>query len=268
MMPSALMPPKTWKSLGVCIYCLQETKGLTREHLIPEGLDGKWVLQGAVCEACKRIVNPPEALILRENLHTARVALDIRGKHHKAKLARRGPRMPHKVALGRHGEDLVPGEYDYQPQPDEGLPVLTFVRFPPPSRLHGKKDAEHSIRAEFSHLGNKLRPLPHPSVGTREPMRIVEFAYCLTKWAYSFAVAELGLECCDTADIRDLLLNWRGDALRFAGDAESRNGKGCPHLHWMSWRKERALRIVTVRLFASTGIAPYEVVIGPLLASV
>jgi hypothetical protein len=48
-----LIPPvHTFAPVGYCIYCSQ-TEGLTDEHIIAYGLNGKWVLPKASCVFCR-----------------------------------------------------------------------------------------------------------------------------------------------------------------------------------------------------------------------
>jgi hypothetical protein len=88
------------------------------------------------------------------------------------------------------------------------------------------------------------------------------FAYSLAKWAYSFAVAERGLGCCNTRAMRELLANERRDVFNFVGgileDERARRG----HLHTLSFRQRGPWLTVVVHLFAFSDSPQYEVVIG------
>ena len=43
------------------------------------------------------------------------------------------------------------------------------------------------------------------------------YAHSIAKWAYALAVAERGLDCCDTQAMRDLMLGRRDDVFAFVG---------------------------------------------------
>src|SRR5665213_1960681 len=54
----------TFPPVGACIYC-GATEGLTKEHIIPLGLGGQFVLPAASCPACSKITSDFERKVLR-----------------------------------------------------------------------------------------------------------------------------------------------------------------------------------------------------------
>ena len=97
-------------------------------------------------------------------------------------------------------------------------------------------------------------PLAHPH----------DYAYSIAKWAYALAVAERGVDCCDTQPMRDLMLGTRRDAFAFVGTPCPRADASREWLHDFALRESQGWLVVTLALFASAGMTPYEVVIGRL----
>src|SRR6266704_6251703 len=64
--------------IGKCIYCGTSEGRLTREHVIPRGLNGEFVLQEACCDRCKKIIDSVETKVLRETLRPARAHMGFR----------------------------------------------------------------------------------------------------------------------------------------------------------------------------------------------
>lgn len=65
-LPSAVKP-KVFKTIGRCIYCGRKghAERLTREHVIPKGLNGSLIFLGASCEACRVTTARFEEEVLR-----------------------------------------------------------------------------------------------------------------------------------------------------------------------------------------------------------
>jgi hypothetical protein len=88
------------------------------------------------------------------------------------------------------------------------------------------------------------------------------YAYSVAKWAYALAVAERGLDGCDSQAMRDLMLGRRNDMFAFVGTPSPRAAPTREWLHDASMRENGPWLTVTLALFASAGMTPYEVVIG------
>ena len=61
-----------------CIYCHSTEKPLSREHIIPAGLNGTWTLQRASCDRCRMITSAFETAVLRVVFLHARAGLGFR----------------------------------------------------------------------------------------------------------------------------------------------------------------------------------------------
>ncbi len=74
-----------FRDIGQCIYCGDKTSPLSREHVLPKGLDGAnsprdfhdaLVLRNASCESCRKNTQTLELEVLRNTLDTARQVLE------------------------------------------------------------------------------------------------------------------------------------------------------------------------------------------------
>src|SRR5713101_4899144 len=83
-----------FRDIGQCIYCGDKTSPLSREHVLPKGLDGAnsprdfhdaLVLRHASCESCRKQTQILEQDVLRTALDTPRQALNIKGKEQRGK---------------------------------------------------------------------------------------------------------------------------------------------------------------------------------------
>jgi hypothetical protein len=126
--------PTVYEPVGRCIYCRSEgsrEEPLGKEHIVPYGLGGDWILPRASCKACARITGEVERYCQREMYGTVRVRMQLptrrRGGH---------PTMlPLDIVRpdGRRERRLVPAH-------KAPMAVVGF-RFPPPGLLRGAPPA-------------------------------------------------------------------------------------------------------------------------------
>ena len=105
-------------------------------------------------------------------------------------------------------------------------------------------------------------PARHVVAAATLPRDAHAYAWSIAKWAYALAVAERGLDCCDTQAMRALLRGERDDVFAFVGTREPRAPASRERLHDHSVQDNGPWLTVTLALFASAGMVPYEVVIG------
>jgi hypothetical protein len=151
--------------------------------------------------------------------------------------------------------------------PSEMTPA-TFPRtfslpaFDPPGLLAGVEPAAPP-RIDFVdchlNLGTPTRQTRALSPSLVDPHA---YAHSIAKWAYALAVAERGLARCDTQSMRDLMLGRRDDVFAFVGTPAPRVPASREWLHDFDVRDDGAWLTVTLALFASGGMTPYQVVIG------
>jgi hypothetical protein len=91
-----------------------------------------------------------------------------------------------------------------------------------------------------------------------------EFSLTLAKIAYTYAVAERGLNGFDGDEIRALLRGERDDVYNFVGGLSRPEHFANRHLHALYIRERGDVLTVVVHLFASCKMMPYEVVVGKI----
>jgi hypothetical protein len=243
--------------LGHCLYCLVTAGNgvaLTEEHLIPRALGGRLTLRDAVCEPCRRITGRLEQATLDREFAVPKTLLALKRRRARGN----GPnRLPPVVLVGEHCEHVA-------------LSADTFPRgfslaaFPPAGLPDGIDRAEFPPRIDFVECRLDLGTPTRRTVAAAFPLADPHaYAYSIAKWAYSLAAAERGLGCCDTQPIRDLMLGRRNDVFAFVGTPSPCEPATREWLHEASVREDGPWLTVTLALFASAGMAPYEVVIGP-----
>ena len=254
--PSTDMRRHRAAPLGRCLYCLA-TGGpgvpLTEEHLVPRALGGRLTLRDAVCEPCRRLTGRREQETLEREFAVPRTLLALKRRRARAQ----GPsRLP---AVVFEGDDMAPATL-----PEHAFPrTFRLPAFEPAGLLAGVDRTTTPPRTDFVactlNLGTPTRatvaaapPLPDP----------VAYAHSIAKWAYALAVAERGLDCCDTQAMRDLMRGGRDDAFTFVGSASDRAPASRQWLHDVALHERDGWLVATLALFASAGMAPYEVVIG------
>lgn len=250
---SITMRPARHAPLGRCLYCLASGVPLTEEHLIPRALGGRLTLREAVCEPCRRITGRLEQATLDREFVVPRTLLALKRRRARGN----GPsRIPPLVLVGESVEPVV-------------LTADTFPRrfalpaFEPAGLLAKRLGAESPPRIDFVDCRLNLgTPTRHTAAATAPLADPHAYAWAIAKWAYSMAMAEQGLDCCDTQPMRDLLLGHRHDVFEFVGTPAARQAASNEWLHGALVCANGPWLTVTLALFASAGMTPYEVVIG------
>jgi len=254
--PSTQMRRARQAPLGRCMYCLA-TGGpgivLTEEHLVPRALGGRLTLRDAVCEPCRRLTGRREQLTLDREFAVPRTLLAMKRRRARAK----GPsRLPPVVI---EGGDTSPVTLAADAFPRTfALPVFGRAGL-----LAGVDRAAMPARIDFAactlDLGTIARRTAAAAPALPDP---VAYAYAIAKWAYALAVAERGPRCGDTRALRDLMLGHREDVFAFVGTAPQHAPAARQWLHDVAFHEQDGWLVATLALFASAGMAPYEIVIG------
>lgn len=82
------------RKIGKCIYCGRTDGPLSREHIIPKGLNGEWTLIEASCEYCREITSRFERDFLKKAFGPARIALGMRSYGSWGTASASGPSSP------------------------------------------------------------------------------------------------------------------------------------------------------------------------------
>jgi hypothetical protein len=260
------MVAKNYSAPAQCIYCgaLGNLKHrLTKEHIIPRGLDGRLIFRRASCVECAKITGQVEQTSLRGPFLIARTQMGLRTRRPKE----RPHVFPIELNLGR----LVLSAH----LPEGAYPsILIMLMFREPDVLSGAAPrlifggemtlAANEICQDHRKRRENIADLPHTQPVVFEA---VPFSRMLAKIAHSYTVAELGL-----GSFRPTLLPIiTGDDLSNIGQYVGGNAafhSASAFLHEISLGTETVLGVaycvVTIRLFASLAMPVYRVVAGVL----
>jgi hypothetical protein len=239
--------------LDRCMYCLAGAVPRTEEHLIQRALGGRLTLPDAVCEPCRRLTGRFEQATLDREFVVPKTLLALRRRRARGK----GPgRLPPVVLAGADSASAAAS-------PERFPRRFSLPAFAPAGLLAGTEGTSRPRHADFVdcmlNLGTPIGNAVAAATPLADP---AAYATSIAKWAYALAVAERGLDCCDTLAMRDLLLGRRDDAFAFVGTPAPRATASREWLHDVTVRESGPLLTVTLALFASAGMTPYEVVVG------
>ncbi len=253
--PSTAMRLVRHAPLDRCMYCLAGGVPRTEEHLIPRALGGRLTLPDAVCEPCRRLTGRFEQATLDREFVVPKTLLALRRRRARGK----GPsRLPPVVLAGDDSASAAP-------TPETFPRRFSLPAFEPAGLLAGTECTSGPRHADFVDcMLNLGTPIGNAVAATTPLADPTAYSTSIAKWAYALAVAKRGLDCCDTLAMRDLLLGHRDDVFAFVGTPSPRVPASRQWLHDVSLREKGPWLTVTLALFASAGMMPYEIVIGRL----
>jgi len=252
---------RTSRKVGKCIYCGLTGEPLSREHIIPEGLNGEFTLIAASCARCRNITSGFEQEVLRNTFGAARIALEMRSK-------RPNERPSHLPIQVRRGGKEIEIQVPVQEYPA----ILALPIFAQPAYLAGRPsssgiDVVGTAQTQVAGLplAELQRKYEGDYLGVRLAYQPVMFARAVAKIAYGFTVLSLGLEHIADRYVLPALLGEMSNIGRWVGcDRASPLGPSTG-LHAVTLRMEDKEIHVMVRLFAQFGAPEYHVVIGRVL---
>ena len=266
--PSLKMLDRNYPTLGHCIFCLDRQlppRKLTKEHIVPDALNGTLRFEEATCEPCAQYGNRTfENPTLQGALLVARLLLNLKRRDKKR------PKTLPKVGIpdaGMVDTNAVPLDVDLDP--GDYPPQLHLFVFEPPGLLIGENPdgGLRQIQLQIVNLETLLERTPNfpPTVVGRVGFNPHAFALSIAKIAYCFAVAECGLTSFDGASIRAILDGSSQNIFSHVGSTSPPRLAMAGALHVLSWRRQNEFLVVSVCLFASFGAPTFEVVVGRAL---
>lgn len=251
-------PHPTERLVGQCIYCFTRERPLSREHVIPLGLNGELLLLEASCAPCARITSRFERDALRSALIGPRAGLRMRTRRPRERPAR----LPLLVERGgRRQQILIPAA--------EYPAFLAAPVFAPPAHLSGVPYTSGIVVRGAGRTQVSGLPLPTLQrrykceyLGVQIAYRPVEFARLVAKIAYGYAVLVMGLSAITNAYILPAIRGDSPDIGRWVGSLEDKPLGPNTGLHALSLKVSGGEIHVFVRLFAQFNVREYVVVVG------
>jgi hypothetical protein len=251
---------QTSREINRCIYCNAVGPDLSREHIIPAGLNGDLTLAAASCRTCSDITSAVELDVLRTAVGPLRDALKLRSR-------RPEKRKTHLPMYVRRGETRV----QIQVPIDEHPTMLALPTLAPPGCIAGRPDSEsiEIVQMRVTQLTglpfnelHKKYGVDADEIGTTIAHHPHNFARLLAKIAYGFAVLRLGLANISERYLPAAILGQDKRVARWVGcdlNQPSQRGAG---LHQINLRIDNGEIHAFVRLFAEFGAPEYHVVVG------
>lgn len=246
--------------LNQCIYCRDSVGKLTKEHIVPFGLNGQFTLQRASCETHQIITGRIEKAILRGPMWEARTRM-IMSTRRKDERPKTFP-----IIYEKEGSQY---EISY---PVEKLPawlLLPLYRLPAfIDKRHYDKRIKTISGGVWIVIGKRLleeltMDLKADSISLSVTYTGHDFARFLAKIAYGFAIKEFGLSIRDNAYVLNTILGDSEDIEKWVGCSGKRQDK-TNNLHEIRLSVENSNICAYIRLFSSVAVSPeYLVIVGP-----
>jgi hypothetical protein len=246
--------------IGKCIYCRTTQGPLKREHMIAAGLNGPWVLTRASCKSCEKITSAFEGHVLGRVFGLARAGLKMHMKE-------RPTTLPVEIDRGD-------GQFVEVHLPVEECPaIVQFPEFLPPAYLDAREYrggielfAQRMIQFTGPTAEDVGRKLGAKGMRWTTTFRGHTFPRMIAKIAYTFVVADIGLDSIETAYVLPAIMGQSEDTGRWVGCDGMEYVTDPGVLHGVAQAIVNNEVIVRVRLFASSGAPEYVVVVGRLRA--
>ena len=263
------MTTHRYQTVGQCIYCgtTDLPTGVGRfgdEHIVPLALNGSLILPEASCRSCEKIINREiENQLLSDEWKYFRM---------KHRLPTRRPRnRPKTVPLRSRtgGPITIPASEYTAPVPlyqfatarilSESQPIPNTHAWTVSMLVDGDEEVRLQRRYPLWNGEHTIIPRPY------------HFARLVAKIGYSFAVAEMGLNCF-RALVRDIILGKSDNYFHFVG-SEKREppASGWPdggkHYFGITIRFVKdgiGLVVVDIKLFAEADTPVYHAVVGEI----
>jgi len=247
------------REVGRCIYCGRTDVPLSREHVIPHGLDADWVLRKASCPDCSKVTSQFEEDVLKDTLRGFRAAMGLPSY-------RKGERpqtLP--ITVGRGGQ-----EFEVELPLAEGVAVFQMPHFPPAGFVEGRECTEgiSVVGSDFRFCGKPLeevaRELGANSLSVKVTAWANSFARLLAKVAYGAVVLYYGPDHLDDVFVLPAILGKSNDIGYWVG-------AGRPEIppefrskaHYVQVAQSaRGIVLAHVGLLARFGGLEYSVVVG------
>ncbi|HVK79211.1 MAG TPA: HNH endonuclease [Verrucomicrobiae bacterium] len=224
--------------VSACIYC-GSTEKLTKEHVIPYGLNGTSTIANGSCDKCQKVTHRFEAAILRGELQELRYKLRMSSRSKHKKIANDQGALRHSV-------------------------ITVFPIFPLPNYF-GER-ADNGLRVERVQIVASDRNDVEKD-GLDHTLMPIEFAKLMAKIAYCFAWST-GLQnaIADTSGVVNAFMKDSGSLGKYVGTRRPpyRRADTPGHSLTAGCVAEKRAVYVNVQLLAERGTPTYIVALGEL----
>ncbi|CAG0984283.1 hypothetical protein FLAV_01941 [Flavobacteriales bacterium] len=253
---------KILANIGKCIYCSTMEGPLTKEHIIPNGLSGPWVLEKATCKRCADITSKFEKDVLRGLFIIPRTALRLKTYNPKE----RPEGFPLKIIKGGIQKKVIIPIQEYPAK------LSLFITDPPAciSNIPYEKGIIVTGMCRVHISGPSVEEFRKKHGAKKVVEEIVystNFARMLAKIAYGMSIAQIGIDNFEEVYVLPSILGHKDDVGRWVGTAEDiilGNGKSTGEsFHIIRLTIDKNYEVQTrIKLFATYNVPEYIVVVG------
>lgn len=247
-------------SVGKCIYCGSTSK-LSKEHIIPFGLDGKSILYKASCGDCAAITSNFERDVLKGTYDDFRISMDFP--------SRRKDQRPEFLPISIETND---GEEKELELPlEDYFPNLTMVEYPEPGKLVGRDDDDEisviaaslfGERKDLEEFGTKYNV---KSIKLKTKYTSHSLPRLLSKIAYGYAVGLYSLENIEENYLVPYILGEKSEGIGYyVGTAKDKILDGDQENLVQFDLIEEGEILCRIKLFARYNTPEYLVLVGRL----
>lgn len=176
-------------SPGRCIYCPGRPD--SDEHIIPQSLGGRLVIENASCKDCRRVTSEFERIVAREMYWPLRLTLGIKGsKKHKTE------RPTHWMGVLEDGDSIQDAPIEVGRFPA----IYTVMEFAPPGLLiglpmhSGNPEMKLRLKASDTEIRALCDDLGVGNLKVEHTLQWAPFARMIAKICHAYAVSVVGLE--------------------------------------------------------------------------
>lgn len=224
-----------------CIYC-GSTEDLRKEHIIPNGLNGYWIINKGSCKMCADITSKFEREVLRDSMITARKFLGLRSYRKK--------RQPNifPMIIEEDGEiKEINVSIDKYP---------SLILFPTNKNI---------VAIQLNSMGSLMNIYRDNIINVKYRLNGKSFARMLAKIAYGFSVVHFGIENFKDIYVVPSILGEKDDIdLWVSCIDENIKLKEEKCLHNIIIETIGYDVVVKIKLFAIYPVPEYKVVVGRL----
>jgi hypothetical protein len=245
--------------VGKCIYC-GSTDNLSREHIVPRGLGGPWLLLKASCKKCAGITSDFEREVLKEFFILVRTKLGLPTYN------------PEKRPKSFSFKSTMDGKEEVVDFSVPDCPTLFMMPwFAKPGYIRkDKQDKGISVTGMSLH-GSGLRELKTKynieGLSYTASLR-TSFARVLAKIAYGMTVFQYGLDMIEEAYVLPCIQGEKDDVGQWVGCEDPRKSPDLfpreRFLHRIEVLAKRNEVGARIRLFAKYQTPEYLVIVGRL----
>lgn len=172
-----------------CIYCGNKSSKLTKEHIIPLSLNGKFILPKSSCKECAAITSENERVIAKEMFKTIRQTANYQTR-------RPNERQEYVILKDKENNSFsVPNEFMWH--------TIPYIKFQKPGiNLNGWSSSDGwgiTTKGVLSEDMPQEKWNYYQEIGLKEPTFdghkwfIENYALLMAKIAHSYAVANYGI---------------------------------------------------------------------------